>query len=577
MTTDADFFLHAEDPAQRLYEALRASFVERLPARIVAERFGYSRAYVNLLRHRFKRGLIKLPFGEEAGRPGRPPKLSAVTREKIVTLRKTGRLSAGQIAELVEDQDGVDVSVRTVERALAAAGLPRLPKRTQLQIGITRQNTLVPDVARRRRWREFEGEVLDTPTAGLFFFLPFLEKLGIGEMVASAKLPKTRDIPALQYVLSLLTLKLIGTERLSHIDDQNFEPALGLFAGLNVLPKCTAVSTYSYQLDPGQLDRFRDALYRQGRKNRLYGDDAVNLDFHTIPHYGEESVLEKNWAGARNKLVKGALTLLAQDSSSRLVIYNDADIQKSEADDQVIQFVRFYRRIRRRLPPVLVFDSKFTTYQKLAELDAMHVKFITLRRRSKQMVERAKKEGGFKKIHIAHAKRKYPNPQVKESRVQLAGYSRGELRQIVMRGNGHEKPAFLITNDLNRELEELVSVYAQRWRVEIAIAEAVKFFSLNALSSPILVKVHLDVLLTIVADTLYYMLAQHLRGFEDCHAPKIHRHFVNTRGNVRYDGSELRVTFPRKAHNPIVRAVRWDKLPDRISWLDGARLRFQWR
>jgi transposase len=571
------FFQDPKDPAQRLYEALRASFVDRLPARVVAERFDYSTGYVHLLRHRFKRGLIKLPFGEEAGRPGRPPKLSPEARGKIVTLRRTGRLSAGQIAELVEDQDGIDVSVRTVERVLTSAGLPRLPKRTQLEIGVTRENALVPDVARRRRWRDLKGEMLGTSWAGVFLFLPFLEKLGVPEMVERARLPATRDIPALQYVLSLLVLKLLGRERLSHVDDESFDSALGLFAGLNVLPKCTAISTYSYMLDPGHLDRLRDAVYCQGRKSRLYGEQAVNLDFHTIPHYGEESVLEKNWSGAKNKKVKGALTLLAQDSTSRLVIYNDADIQKGEADDQVMEFVRFYRRVRRRLPPVLVFDSGFTTYEKLAELDAMDVKFITLRRRSSQMVTRARKEAGFKTIHIPHAKRKYPNPQVKESRVTLPGYSRGELRQIVMRGNGHEKPAFILTNDFDRELEVVVGTYAERWRVEIAIAEAVKFFSLNALSSPILLKVHLDVLLTIVADMLYYMLAQELRGFQECHAPKIFRHFVNASGNVVYDGEELRVTFPRRAHNPILRAVKWDRLPDRISWLDDARLRFEWK
>lgn len=577
MEPDRSFFLHPTDPGQRLYEALRASFVDRLPARIVAERFDYSPGYVHLLRHRFKRGLIKLPFGEEAGRPGRPPKLSPVTREKIVTLRKTGRLSAGQIAELVEDQDGIDVSVRTVERVIAAAGLPRLPKRTQLEIGVTRENTLVPNTARRHLWKRLEGQTLGTSWAGVFLFLPFLEKLGIEELVQKAKLPKTPDIPALQYVLSLLSLKLLGKERLSHVDDLSFDPALGLFAGLNILPKCTAISTYSYMLDPGHLDRFRDAIYRQGRRINLYGDEAVNLDFHTIPHYGEESVLEKNWAGAKNKTVKGALTLLAQDSTSRLVIYNDADIRKSESDGAVLDFVRFYRRVRRRLPPVLVFDSGFTSYQRLAELDEMGVKFITLRRRSPQMVAAARKETGFKQIHIPHAKRKYPNPQVKESRVELQGYSRGELRQIVMRGNGHEKPAFIITNDFERELEVIVGTYAERWRVEIAIAEAVKFFSLNALSSPILLKVHLDVLTTVLADMLYYMLAQELRGFEECHAPKIFRHFVNARGDVRYDGSELLVTFPRKAHNPLLRSVKWERLPDRISWLDDARLRFEWR
>ncbi|MBD3336669.1 MAG: hypothetical protein GF355_14245, partial [Candidatus Eisenbacteria bacterium] len=218
MGTDESFFLRPKNPGQRIYEALRASFVERLPARIVAERYGYSTGYVHLLRHRFKKGELKMPFERDAGRPGRPPKITASIREKILALRTTGRLAAGEIAEIIEDQDGVDLSVRTVERTIAAAGLPRLPKRTHLKIGITRENTLVPEAASRRRWMSHEGSWLDSAQAGIFLFLPFIEKLGVEEIVAKAQLPSTGEIPALQYFLSLLALKLIGKERLSHVD-----------------------------------------------------------------------------------------------------------------------------------------------------------------------------------------------------------------------------------------------------------------------------------------------------------------------------------------------------------------------
>ena len=573
---DATFFTHPKDPAQRVYEALRASFVERLPAAVVADRFGFAPGYIHLLRHRFRRGSLQVPFGLGLGRPGRPSKIAAEIREKVIALRKTGRLSAGQIAELLE-QEGFELSVRTVERILRAAGLPRLPRRTQLLIGITKDRTLVPEAADRRRWKGLQGEHLSTEHAGVFLFLPLIEKLGLPEIIAGAGLPRTPRIPALQYVLSLLALKLLGRERLSHIDDHNFDPALGLFAGLNVLPKCTAISTYSYMADRPHLDKLQGALLRQGRKLRLYREDVVNLDFHAIPHYGDESVLETNWAGARGKTIKSALTMMAQDSHSRLVLYTEADIHRSEMPDQVLDFVRFWKRIRRSVVPTLVFDSRFTTYPKLAQLDAQNVKFITLRRRGKAMVEEAlSATEGWKRIHVPHAKRKFPNPQVRESRITLVGYPK-ELRQIVMRGNGREEPAFLITNDLDPDAAVIVGRYAERWRVENSIAEAVKFFHLNALSSPILVKVHLDVVLTVIADTLYYMLAQYLRGFEECNAPRIHRHFIAGKGDVLYDGKELRVTFPRTAHNPLVRAVPWRQLPDKISWLDGARLRFLWR
>lgn len=80
----------------------------------------------------------------------------------------------------------------------------------------------------------------------------------------------------------------------------------------------------------------------------------------------------------------------------------------------------------------------------------------------------------------------------------------------MVRGNGRETPAFLITNDFNMPVDLVVGNYARRWRVENGIAEAAKFFYLNAISSPILVKVHFDVTMTMIADTLYSMLAKRL-------------------------------------------------------------------
>jgi hypothetical protein len=59
---DANFFTHPKLEWQRRYEALRASFVDRLPYKVVAEKFGYSPGYVRLLRHQFKHG--KIDFNE---------------------------------------------------------------------------------------------------------------------------------------------------------------------------------------------------------------------------------------------------------------------------------------------------------------------------------------------------------------------------------------------------------------------------------------------------------------------------------------------------------------------------------
>jgi hypothetical protein len=59
-----------------------------------------------------------------------------------------------------------------------------------------------------------------------------------------------------------------------------------------------------------------------------------------------------------------------------------------------------------------------------------------------------------------------------------------------------------LANDFEAPFELLVGDYGRRWQVENGIAEAVEFFHLNSLSSPILMKIHFDVALTMVADTL---------------------------------------------------------------------------
>jgi len=455
---------------------------------------------------------------------------------------------------------GIELSVRTVERVLAEEGFARLPRRTHLAIGRTVKGAEVPDRSEIVTAESVQGQCFDSPAAGVFLFAPFLAQLDIGAVVREAGLPGTRDIPALSYFLAFLAAKLLGTERYAHVGDHAFDPGLGLFAGLNVLPKYTAMSTYSYSLDDVHIMRLQQAFVKRAARLGLYDATRVNLDFHTIPHYGDESVLEEHWAGARGRRMKGALTLFAQDSGSKLILYTAADIRRSEASDQVIEFLSFWQKIARGLSPRFVFDSKFTSYKRLADLDAAGIKFITLRRRGKSLLESVAHLTPWKRITIPHEKRKYPHPEVHESTITLPHYP-GDIRQVVLRGNSRDAPAFIITNDFELVVELVVGDYACRWRVENGIAEAVKFFHLNSLSSPILVKVHFDVALTMIADTLYTMLAQRLRGFEASDASKLFRHFVCGKGAVSVQGDRVTVAFPRRAHNPILRQVPWERLP----------------
>jgi hypothetical protein len=570
---DHTFFTQPATGWQRRYEALRASFVERLPAQAVADRFGYSQGYVRLLRHLFKNEKIDFSDPVPEGKTARR-RVTLEIRKKIRSFREK-QLPAGEIAQMLADEK-IEISVRTVERVLAEEGLPRLPRRTRIQKSLTVKGAEIPKRSERIVLEELDGNKFNSPNAGVFLFTPFLAQLKIDKVVQEAGLPGSKLIPAISYLLSFLSLKLIGTERYAHVGDHGFDPGLGLFAGLNVLPKCTAMSTYSYSLDEVHLLQLQQSFIRQASKLGLYNGNIINLDFHTIPHFGDESVLEEHWAGARSRRMKGALTLFAQDAESKLILYTAADILREEANDQVLSFLSFWNSVQRGVKPMLVFDSRFTTYSKLSELNASETKFITLRRRGKKLIEKVELLPGWRRIHLDNTKRKYPNPQVHESTIRLRGYE-GELRQIIVRGNGREKPAFIITNDFNIVTEAVVGTYGRRWRIENGISEAVKFFNINSLSSPILVKVHFDVTMTMIADTLYSMLAQKLRGFEKCDASKLYRHFVKGKGTVTVDGRDITVIYPRRAHNPILRTVPWRQMPVTLPGLPGARLalRFQ--
>ena len=401
-----------------------------MSAKAVAERFGYSAEYVRLLRHLFVSEKLDFTDPVPEGKAARRAVTTEI-RKKIRALREK-QFSASEISQLLSEE-GLKISVRTVERVLAEKGFPRLPRRSRVQRGRTVKGAEIPERSERVLLEELDGKRFNCSGAGVFLFTPFLAQLNINRVVQEADLPGSKVIPAISYLHSFLALKLLGTERYAHVGDHGFDLGLGLFAGLNVLPKCTAMSTYSYSLDEVHLLQLQQAFIRQASRLGLYEGNIINLDFHTVPHFGDESVLEKHWAGARGRRMKGALTLFAQDAATKLILYSAADILREEANDQVLSFLSFWNGVHRGKNPMLIFDSRFTTYPILSELNSSGITFITLRRRGKNLLDRAERLSGWKEIHLENTKRKYPNPQVNESIIQLRGYE-GELRQLIVRG-----------------------------------------------------------------------------------------------------------------------------------------------
>ena len=126
-----------------------------------------------------------------------------------------------------------------------------------------------------------------TRAAGVFLFLPLLAELGFDSLVRKADYPGTKMVPSDAALLSLLVLKLLRKERLSHIDDYNVDAGLGLFAGLNVLPKKSFATDYSYRTQRQHQEKLLGSWVKRLSPIVLPEAKAFSLDFHPIPYRGE--------------------------------------------------------------------------------------------------------------------------------------------------------------------------------------------------------------------------------------------------------------------------------------------------
>lgn len=570
------FFIQPKSIPQKQYEAIRALVVEKLLPKTVGDMFGYTvNTLYSMMRDVRAGKLILFPETVSAGPKER--RTPGSIREIIITYRKKN-LSCKDIAEKMAE-DGYKISKRTIENILHDADFSRLPRRTDAERGMTKKNQLLPEYAASFNFEALKPFSVDCPVAGVYFFIPYVIESGILDIVKQCKLPESSVISAEQACLSMLLLKLIGNQRLSHMSSYNHENGLGLFSGLSVLPKSTYMSTYSCRTDETMLLEFQQQLAKKFQTiyPEFYQSNFINLDFHSIPHFGEESQMEKVWCGARGKAMKGANTLFAQDGTSDVILYTKADILRKNEASEILKFTNYWKEIRKNVNETLVFDCKLTSYLVLDSLVTDNIKFITLRKRNKTLLEETAKitEEKWMKLILPIPKRKHKKCLVYESDIILPK-CQNSFRQIIVKDHGRVEPTFIITNNREIELKDILIVYAKRWHIENKFAELVSFFNLNALSSPFMIRIHFDVLWTIIADTLYHRFMQDLPRYEHVKADHVFRKFIDMPGRIVFDGKDFVLKIRKRATTPILLGVKKLKQGIVVPWLDNRLLRFEW-
>jgi hypothetical protein len=382
-------------------------------------------------------------------------------------------------------------------------------------------------------------------------------------------------VPAPSALLSLLALKLLDKERRSHIDDFNFDEALGLFAGLNVLPKKSYATAYSYR-----TNRDNQRALLAGWVGALSGllfpeAQAFALDFHAIPYRGDGAGLDTHYLPRRGKAGTSVLTFFALENDSRVLCYANANLTRADQPGEPMRFVDFWHELTGADPPWLYIDSKVMTYPELSRLNGRGVCFVTIRRRGAAILRRLARlpVAAWQRAVIDTPKRCHTHIRYVDERVRLPGYE-GEARQVAVSGLGREEPTLFLSNNWEETARALLVRYAGRNRVEDGLGSAVNFFHLDCLASEVRLNVDLDTALTVLANGCYRWLGQRLHGFAKASPKQLYRRFVETSGLVEVEEARVVVRFDQRSHNPILREAALDREGLPVPWLRNRPVAF---
>lgn len=564
------FFLEPSSPAQRQYEALRAFFVEQVPSAKAAKRFGYTPGSFRVLVHDFRHDPNPQFFVSTKRGPDSAPK-SDPLRDRVIEMRKRN-FSIYDIRDLLREE-GHSIGTSTISTILTEEGFSRLPRRGDEERASAPRPT--PAEAAKIKQLNLKPRTLRTKFGGLFLFLPLLVKVPLDQILEKSSFPGSNKIPASYALRSLLALKLFGHSRHSHVMSYVFDEGLALWAGLNVIPKRAFLTEYSCRIAPGSYPSLMKLWFDEVGRLGIERGVSFNLDFHTIPFHGEDALLEKHYVSKRSRRQKGILAFIAQEEENQVFCYTNADLRKNEQNDEVLRFVEFWKERTGKVPEELIFDSRLTTYANLDKLNEMNINFMTLRRRNKKLLEELQQLplSAWRKIELENIARTYKTPRIYDQEITLKGYSK-PIRQIAIRDLGHEEPTLLLTNYLSTSAAKLVGRYAKRMLVENGISDAIEFFHMDALSSAVAMKVNCDLMLTMMASSLYRLLGARIgRGYETARSNHIFRDFIDAAATINLTEQEVIVNFQKRAHNPLLLAANFDKETPEIPWLGNKTLR----
>lgn len=289
--------------------------------------------------------------------------------------------------------------------------------------------------------------------------------------------------------------------------------------------------------------------------------------------YGDEdTVLEKHYVPRRSQRTRSVLTFIAQDGQQHTIIYANAELTARHQPGEVISFCRFYERTHGEQPKLLVFDGKLTTNEQLAELDQMGVGFITLRQRYPKLIQSLEQlpASAWTKTRLDRSG-KHKTANYHEDPVTIKGTV---FRQLAVQ-LGRDQPTLILTNQHQLTPKQLIERYGQRWGIENQLAEQIRAFHLDSLTSQVPLAVDFDVAMTILADIVYRRFAKGLHtAYRNQTPDTIRDYLIDGIGELRFTPGHIEVRLRRRTHTPALLEAGYEHKRVQVPWWGNRTLNY---
>ena len=570
-----EYFGKINSVKQKQYDALRMYFMEGKTAKEVAEIFGYKHRGFTTIIEDFNKHIKENTgddyFFKEVKKGRKVSSQTSNAKVTVINLRKKYH-SVDEIKTILDSTD-INISESTIYNIIKDAGFSRLPRRSKL----TKNELETPKIKASKSEKLPKRDTgFKSKSAGILSLLPYIKKYKIDQAITQSEYPGTKTIGKLNSILSFVALKASDIKRYSQDDKWCMDRGLGLFAGLNVLPKAAWFTSYSHRVTSNMNINFLKSMQKIWVKDDLLGDTS-NLDFTTIPYWGNNEHLENNWSGKRTKALPSMLAVLAHDPDTGIINYGNTNVVHKDESNEVLSFLDFYHSATSTNNKLryIVFDSKFTNYQNLNKLDKEGIRFITIRRRGKKLIDEINQIPAKEKksIRVEMAGNKKRTLKVYEQEVDLKDYN-GKVRQISITGHGKIKPAIIITNDFDISASEVVRRYARRWIVEKAISEQIDFFHLNSVSSSMVIKVDFDLTMSILTHNIFRLFAKDMDRYSHLSDRTIFDKFLSNTADIEIKGDKLNISLKKKRDLPLILEKMQKFDPQNYQWINNYNAKF---